>query len=75
MHGGLSPQLRDWEQVRHVHRPLDPPNPSLLFDLLWADPQDALRGWRPSRRGASFAFGEDVVRAFCSGMNVDLIVR
>ena len=29
----------------------DPPNPSLALDLLWADPDKAIRGWRASTRG------------------------
>uniref|UniRef100_A0A915DLK1 Serine/threonine specific protein phosphatases domain-containing protein n=1 Tax=Ditylenchus dipsaci TaxID=166011 RepID=A0A915DLK1_9BILA len=38
MHGGLSPQLKSIDQLRTVSRPIDPPNPSMLVDLLWSDP-------------------------------------
>lgn len=35
MHGGLSPQLKNLDQLRQIQRPVDPPNPSMLVDLLW----------------------------------------
>jgi diadenosine tetraphosphatase ApaH/serine/threonine PP2A family protein phosphatase len=42
MHGGLSPDLyygKDLECLNSIARPLvEPKNPSLALDLLWADP-------------------------------------
>ncbi len=75
MHGGLSPQLRDWRQLRSIRRPVDPPNPSLLIDLLWADPDKWVRGYQPNTRGVSYVFGQDVVADFCRRMDVDLVAR
>ena len=75
MHGGLSPELKSWDQVRAIQRPCDPPNPSLQIDLLWADPDKWVSGWQPSTRGVSYVFGPDVVVEFCQRLDVDLIAR
>ncbi|KFD53263.1 hypothetical protein M514_05744, partial [Trichuris suis] len=75
MHGGLSPELKDWNQIRSVQRPLQIPNDGLLCDLLWADPDTYIKGWMPSSRGAGFTFGADVVTKFCQSMDIDLIAR
>uniref|UniRef100_A0A9J2PNN1 Serine/threonine-protein phosphatase n=2 Tax=Ascaris TaxID=6251 RepID=A0A9J2PNN1_ASCLU len=75
MHGGLSPILKNWNQIRQIRRPIDPPNPSIAIDLLWSDPETGIHGWKPNSRGVSYAFGADVVGAFCYRMDIDLIVR
>ena len=38
MHGGLSPELSNMEQIRRLMRPTDVPDTGLLCDLLWSDP-------------------------------------
>ncbi|GAU98278.1 hypothetical protein RvY_09445-2 [Ramazzottius varieornatus] len=38
MHGGLSPDLEDLDQIRRIARPLDVPDSGLVCDLLWSDP-------------------------------------
>lgn len=38
MHGGLSPQLENLEQILKIVRPVEVPDQGLLCDLLWADP-------------------------------------
>jgi serine/threonine-protein phosphatase PP1 catalytic subunit len=75
MHGGLSPQLTNWEQIRKISRPLDPPNPSISIDLLWSDPDRWVTGWQANTRGVSYVFGADIVNTFCETMDVDLIAR
>ncbi|QPG72995.1 hypothetical protein FOA43_000299 [Brettanomyces nanus] len=39
VHGGLSPQLTDLNQIKKIQRPTDIPEEGLLSDLLWSDPQ------------------------------------
>ncbi|VDO31852.1 unnamed protein product [Brugia timori] len=75
MHGGLSPQLKDFEQLRNIQRPLEPVSPSLEMDLLWADPVVGIQGFEPNLRGASFGFGEDVVIDVCKRLDIDMIAR
>ncbi|KAJ9565240.1 hypothetical protein OSB04_001206 [Centaurea solstitialis] len=38
MHGGLSPDLTNLDQIRNLTRPTDVPDAGLLCDLLWSDP-------------------------------------
>ena len=35
MHGGLSPELVNMEQIKRIMRPTDIPDTGLLCDLLW----------------------------------------
>ena len=41
VHGGLSPDLNNFDQIENIKRPTDVPDKGLLADLLWSDP-DAL---------------------------------
>ncbi|KFD51426.1 hypothetical protein M514_07639 [Trichuris suis] len=75
MHGGISPDLNSFEQVRLANRPLQVDEEGLFCDLLWADPDDAVTGWVNSSRGTSYLFGVNVVLEFCEKMNIDMIAR
>jgi len=74
MHGGLSPELRNFEQIRKLARPTGVPDTGLLCDLLWSDPEQIV-GWGESDRGVSYIFGPDVVDSFCKIFKVDLVCR
>uniref|UniRef100_A0A183CSN6 Metallophos domain-containing protein n=1 Tax=Globodera pallida TaxID=36090 RepID=A0A183CSN6_GLOPA len=74
MHGGIALTMRSMQQLRQLRRPLtEPPNPSLELNILWADPNVGLKGERPSPRGVSHQFGEDVVAKVCRRLGVDMI--
>jgi len=77
IHGGLSPDLKNLEQIRRIVRPTEIPDAGLLCDLLWADPdpEPANTGWGENDRGVSFTFGADVVDNFLKRHEFDLIVR
>ncbi|VDK63956.1 unnamed protein product [Onchocerca ochengi] len=75
MHGGLSPHLNNFDQLRNLPRPIDPPNPSMEIDLLWSDPDQWVKGWQANTRGASYTFGQDVVVDVCQKLDLDLIAR
>ena len=38
MHGGLSPNMFEVQNINKIERPCDIPPEGLLCDLLWADP-------------------------------------
>ena len=75
MHGGLSPELRNLEQIKNIMRPTDVPDTGLLCDLLWSDPERGVEEYGDNDRGVSFTFGENVVRKFNTKHDLDLICR
>ncbi|XP_076903631.1 serine/threonine-protein phosphatase PP1 isozyme 2-like [Bidens hawaiensis] len=75
MHGGLSPDLNDLDQIRELTRPTDVPDNGLLCDLLWSDPHQEVKGWAMNDRGVSYTFGADVVTEFLIKHDLDLICR
>ncbi|KAH7658253.1 Protein-serine/threonine phosphatase protein [Dioscorea alata] len=75
MHGGLSPNLKDFNQIREIARPVDVPDEGLLCDLLWSDPEKDFEGWGENERGVSYTFGCDVVVEFLQKHDLDLICR
>jgi len=75
MHGGLSPELTNMDQVRRLVRPTDVPDTGLICDLLWADPDKDIAGWAENDRGVSFIFGPDVVASFLQRQDMDLVCR
>ncbi|KAK8306678.1 hypothetical protein V6Z12_D03G143500 [Gossypium hirsutum] len=74
MHGGLSPDLTNLDQIRALTRPTDVPDTGLLCDLLWSDPGRDIKGWGMSDRGVSFTFGPDRVSDLMKN-DLDLIYR
>jgi len=75
MHGGLSPEITNMDQVRRITRPTDVPDTGLICDLLWADPDKDITGWAENDRGVSFIFGPDVVTSFLQRQDMDLVCR
>jgi len=75
MHGGLSPELKNMDQIRNISRPVDVPDVGLLCDLLWSDPEKELDGWGENDRGVSYTFGADIVAKFLQKHDLDLICR
>ena len=45
MHGGISPHLKHFDQIRDIKRPTDIPDSGLVTDLLWADPKPSSVKW------------------------------
>ncbi|KAG8479582.1 hypothetical protein CXB51_029326 [Gossypium anomalum] len=75
MHGGLSPDLENVNQIKEIERPTEVPDGGLLCDLLWSDPNPNVEGWADSDRGISCTFGADVVAKFLEKNDLDLICR
>lgn len=75
MHGGISPDLKNLDQIKKIKRPTDVPDRGLLCDLLWSDPIKDQNGWGENDRGVSVTFGADIVQDFLDMVNIDLICR
>ncbi|CAM8889144.1 unnamed protein product [Rhodiola kirilowii] len=75
MHGGISPELMNLDQIRNLPRPTPIPDNGLLCDLLWSDPSREVNGWGTNDRGVSYTFGHDKVTEFLNKHNLDLICR
>lgn len=75
MHGGLSPELSNFDQIRKLNRPNEVPEMGLICDLLWSDPDKQANGWEENERGVSYIFGEEVVSIFLKKHDIDLVCR
>jgi len=75
MHGGLSPDLTNLEQITRIMRPTEVPDEGLLCDLLWSDPDKDIKGWAENERGVSYVYGQEIVNTFLKKQELDLICR
>lgn len=75
VHGGLSPELEEYDDVLRIQRPTDVPDTGLLNDLLWSDPSDTAYEWEESERGVSYCFGKRIVKKFLDRNDLDLVCR
>jgi serine/threonine-protein phosphatase 4 catalytic subunit len=56
VHGGLSPNIQNLDDIRSLDRKQEIPNIGAMCDLMWSDP-DEIQGWLVSPRGAGYLFG------------------
>lgn len=74
-HGGISPELRDLNQILSIDRPLTVPESGLVFDLLWSDPSLECKHFQTSSRGSTLMFGKKALENMLKKFNLDLLVR
>ena len=75
MHGGLSPDLQELNNIKQIIRPTEVPDQGLLCDLLWSDPEKDAEDWAPNNRGISVVFNEDLIEKTIDKFDIDLICR
>ena len=75
VHGGVSPELKELNQINQIMRPTDIPDQGLLTDLLWSDPDPQIQDWSLNDRGVSYTFSKRNVYDICSRFKFDLIIR
>ena len=77
MHGGLSKDLVNINQLKKIKRPTEIPEKGLLCDLVWSDPDTSISNdfIENKERGISVCFSEKAVNEFNKKNNLDLICR
>ena len=75
MHGGLSPELQNLNNIKQIVRPTEVPDKGLLCDLLWSDPEKDCEDWAPNSRGISVLFNEEIIENALDELDIDLICR
>ncbi|MEM2917874.1 MAG: metallophosphoesterase family protein [Candidatus Bathyarchaeia archaeon] len=73
VHGGLPPQAKSLEDLAYAHE--RHPKESLLEDLLWSDPNNAISETCASPRGAGKLFGQKVTDTVLQNFNVKILIR
>ena len=75
MHGGISPNIENLQDINKIKRPIDIPDEGLMCDILWSDPDKSIHGWEDNDRGVSYIFGTDVLDNFVIKHDLDLVCR
>ena len=75
VHGGLSPELKNADEIKKIMRPTDVAEEGLLCDLLWSDPENMAKEWGPNDRGISVTFNVKVLEKFLENNELDLLCR
>jgi diadenosine tetraphosphatase ApaH/serine/threonine PP2A family protein phosphatase len=76
VHGGLSPELAELEDIASVPLPLhDYFDSYLVSDLVWSDPSDSVADFADNPRGSGVVFGTAAVRQFLADNGLKLLVR
>ncbi|AEA38780.1 serine/threonine protein phosphatase type 1 alpha (nucleomorph) [Cryptomonas paramecium] len=75
VHGGISPSLTSFNQLKTILRPTEISDRGLLCDLVWSDPDQTITEWKKNERGISFVFGKKPVDRFLEMFKISLICR
>lgn len=75
IHGGISPQLKNLNQLTQIKRPIRDTDSGLVGDLLWSDPNKNCSKFSISKRGNGVFFGQNSLKNFLDKNQLDLLVR
>lgn len=75
VHGGISPNLKNINDINKINRFTPIPDGGLMCDLLWSDPSNTNETWGTSSRGVSCTYNENAVSTFLHNNNLQLICR
>lgn len=73
VHGGLPKELNTVEDMAYAH--VLHPKRSLLEEILWSDPDEALEEATASPRGAGSLFGKNITNRMLTKLNVKILIR
>ena len=75
VHGGLSPSAPNIDDIKKINRKQEVPHDGIMSDILWGDPDEDVKGYGISPRGAGYLFGGEEVAKFCQTNKIQLIAR
>ena len=75
VHGGLSPNVREIDDVRKLDRKVEVPHDGPMCDLLWSDPDESVTDFQVSNRGAGHTFGMNICKRFNLTNNLQFVCR
>jgi diadenosine tetraphosphatase ApaH/serine/threonine PP2A family protein phosphatase len=73
VHGGLFPNIKSIQDLASAH--LTHPEQDFLEDLLWSDPNDMVKTFLNSPRGAGKLFGKRVTETVLNKLGVKVLIR
>ncbi|KAK8890764.1 serine/threonine protein phosphatase Pzh1 [Tritrichomonas musculus] len=81
VHGGISPHLTDFQEIRDIEKPLD--NESMFYgeqsdiimDFLWAEANSKIEDWKFGRNREKVAFGLRPLEYFIQKFNLKMVCR
>ena len=75
VHGGISPNLQNLDQIKEISRPCDTFDDPIIRDLVWSDPSTTCLTFDSSQRGTGVLFGATAIDNFLSRTGLQVILR
>jgi diadenosine tetraphosphatase ApaH/serine/threonine PP2A family protein phosphatase len=66
VHGGISLDIKTFDQIRVINRLVETPHEGPLADLIWSNPDEDIKMWGVNHRGVGLAFGSKIAAEFNS---------
>ena len=75
VNGGIGQSVTDLDVIKELHKPVQFFNSTVMADLLWSDPTDALPMFLPSNRDYHNLFGSKGLAQFLEKTKLEAIIR
>jgi serine/threonine-protein phosphatase PP1 catalytic subunit len=75
VHGGISPHLKNLDDIKSLNRFGKIPDSGLLCDLMWSDPSISTSKWGTNNRGISCTYNNLAINTFLKNNKLQLLCR